>query len=100
MAVNMAYVPKPKSGNKVLKMTPPWNGSADIALTSEKLKRRLSEVLIVFRIVKNLCKYNILQENDYSSPQLLIMHKITNIHGRNYISLFPKKNYDGMKNYA
>jgi hypothetical protein len=25
---------------KVLKMTPPWNGSADIALTSEKQKRQ------------------------------------------------------------
>jgi hypothetical protein len=23
----MAYVPKPVSGTKVLKMTPPWNGS-------------------------------------------------------------------------
>jgi hypothetical protein len=33
MAVNMAYVRKPESGEKVLKMTPPWN---DIALTSEK----------------------------------------------------------------
>jgi hypothetical protein len=37
MAVNMAYVPKPESGTK---MTPPWNGSADIALTSEKQKRQ------------------------------------------------------------
>jgi hypothetical protein len=40
MAVNMAYVPKPESGAKVLKMTPPWNGSADIALTFEKQKRQ------------------------------------------------------------
>ena len=39
MAVNMAYVPKPESGTKVLKMTPPWNGSADIAL-SEKQKQQ------------------------------------------------------------
>jgi hypothetical protein len=39
MAVNMAYVPKHESGAKVLKMTPPWNGSVDIALTSEKEKR-------------------------------------------------------------
>jgi hypothetical protein len=40
MAVNMAYVRKPESGAKVLKMTPPpWNGSVDIALTSEKEKR-------------------------------------------------------------
>ena len=39
MAVNMAYVPKPESGTKVLKMTPPSNGSVDIALTSEKQKR-------------------------------------------------------------
>jgi hypothetical protein len=39
MAVNMAYVPKPESGPKVLKMTPPWNGSVDIARTSEKEKR-------------------------------------------------------------
>jgi hypothetical protein len=31
-------VPKPESGTKVLKMTPPWNGSVDIALTSEKGK--------------------------------------------------------------
>jgi hypothetical protein len=38
MAVNMAYVQKPGSGAKVLKMTPLWNGSADIALTSEKEK--------------------------------------------------------------
>jgi hypothetical protein len=30
MVVNMAYVRKPESGTKVLKMTPPWNGSADI----------------------------------------------------------------------
>ena len=29
MAVNMAYVPKPESGTKALKMTPPWNGSVD-----------------------------------------------------------------------
>jgi hypothetical protein len=40
MAVNMAYVPKPESRTKALKMTPPWNGSADIALTSEKQKRQ------------------------------------------------------------
>jgi hypothetical protein len=49
MAVNMAY--KPESGTKVLKMTPPWNGSVDIALTSEKAKDSLSELLIVFRTV-------------------------------------------------
>jgi hypothetical protein len=35
MAVNMAYVPKPESGTKVLEMTPPRNGSADIALTRD-----------------------------------------------------------------
>jgi hypothetical protein len=40
MAVNMAYVPKPESGMKVLKITPPWNGSAGLALTSEKQKRQ------------------------------------------------------------
>jgi hypothetical protein len=40
MAVNMAFVPKPESGAKVLKMTPPWNGSADIAPTSENEKRQ------------------------------------------------------------
>ena len=40
MAVNMAYVPKPESGTKVLKMTPPWNDSADIALPSEKQKQQ------------------------------------------------------------
>jgi hypothetical protein len=40
MAVNMAYVPKPESGTKVLKMTPPWNGSVGIALTSEKEKEK------------------------------------------------------------
>jgi hypothetical protein len=34
MAVNMAYVPKPE------KMTPPWNDSADIAVTSEKKNRQ------------------------------------------------------------
>ena len=28
------------------------------------------------------------------------MHKITNMPGRNYIFLFPKKNYHGVKNYA
>jgi hypothetical protein len=39
MEVNMAYVPKPESGTKVLKMTPPLNGSVDIALTFEKEKR-------------------------------------------------------------
>jgi hypothetical protein len=39
MAVNMAYVRKPESEGKVLKMTPPWNGSVDIALTSEKEKQ-------------------------------------------------------------
>jgi hypothetical protein len=39
MEVNMAYVPKPESGAKVLKMTPPWNGSANMALKSEKEKR-------------------------------------------------------------
>jgi hypothetical protein len=40
LAVNMAYMPKPESGTKVLKMTPPWNGSVDIALTSEKDKEK------------------------------------------------------------
>jgi hypothetical protein len=39
MAVNVAYVRKPESEAKVLKMTPPWNGSVDIALTSEKEKQ-------------------------------------------------------------
>jgi hypothetical protein len=39
MAVNKAYVPKPESGTKVLNMTPPWNGSVDISLTSENKKR-------------------------------------------------------------
>jgi hypothetical protein len=41
MAVNMAYVRKPESEAKALKMTPPWNGSVDIhvALTSEKEKQ-------------------------------------------------------------
>jgi hypothetical protein len=39
MAVNMAYVPKPESGTKVLKITPPWNGSVDIARTSKKEKQ-------------------------------------------------------------
>jgi hypothetical protein len=39
MVVHMAYVPKPESRTKVLKMTPPWNGSVDIALTSEKEKQ-------------------------------------------------------------
>jgi hypothetical protein len=39
MAVNMEYVRKPESEAKVLKMTPPWNGSVDIALTSEKEKQ-------------------------------------------------------------
>jgi hypothetical protein len=39
MEVNMAYVPKPESWTKVLKMTSPRNGSVDIALTSEKEKR-------------------------------------------------------------
>jgi hypothetical protein len=47
MAVNMAYVPKPESGTKVLKMTPPWNGSADIALTSEKQK--LKNIYSIYR---------------------------------------------------
>jgi hypothetical protein len=41
MAVNMAYVPKPESGAKVLEMTTPWNGSADIVPTSENEKRQL-----------------------------------------------------------
>ena len=40
MAVNMAYVPFPESGTKVLKMTPPWNGSVDNALTSQKQKQQ------------------------------------------------------------
>ena len=40
MAVNMAYVPKPESGTKVLKMTPPWNGSVNMALTSELLHQQ------------------------------------------------------------
>ena len=35
----MAYMPKPESGTKVLKMTPPGNGSVDIAITSEKGKQ-------------------------------------------------------------
>ena len=41
MPVNMAYVPKSESGVKVLKMTPPWNRSGNIALTSEKQKQQL-----------------------------------------------------------
>jgi hypothetical protein len=40
MAVNMVYVQKPESGVKVMKMTPPWNGSVNIALTSEKEKEK------------------------------------------------------------
>ena len=40
MAVNMAYVPFPESGTKVFKVTPPWNGSVDNALTSEKQKQQ------------------------------------------------------------
>ena len=56
MVVNMACVPNPESGTKVLKMTPPWHGSSDIDLTSEKQKQ-----------------------------QQLIMHEITNIPGRNWI---------------
>ena len=36
MAVNMTYVPKAESRTKVLKTTPPLNGSSDSALTSEK----------------------------------------------------------------
>jgi hypothetical protein len=40
MAANMAYAPKPESGAKVLKMTPPWNDSADIARTSENEERQ------------------------------------------------------------
>jgi hypothetical protein len=36
MAVNMAYVSKPESGTKVLKMATPWNGSVNIIVTSEK----------------------------------------------------------------
>jgi hypothetical protein len=51
MAVNMAYVRKAESEANVLKLTPPWNGSVDIALTSEKESNSLSEVLIVFRRV-------------------------------------------------
>jgi hypothetical protein len=39
MAINMAYGPKPESGTKVLKITPPSNGSVDIPLTSENKKR-------------------------------------------------------------
>ena len=39
MAVNMECVPKPESGTKVVTMTPPINGSADVALT---LPSRLS----------------------------------------------------------
>jgi hypothetical protein len=35
--------------------------------------------------MKNLSKFNILQENDHAPPpgELLIMHKITNMPGRN-----------------
>jgi hypothetical protein len=40
MAVNMAYVWKPESEAKVLKMILPWNGSVDIAVTSEKEKQQ------------------------------------------------------------
>ena len=35
MTVNMVTLLEPESGTKVLKMTPPWNGSADMALTSK-----------------------------------------------------------------
>jgi hypothetical protein len=53
MAVIMAYVPEPESGAKVLNwMTPPRNGSVDIALapTSENEKRQPFWKLLVFRI--------------------------------------------------
>ena len=40
MAANMADVPLPESRTKVLKMTPPWNGSVDNALTSKKQKQQ------------------------------------------------------------
>jgi hypothetical protein len=68
--VNMAYVPKPESWTKVLKMTPPSNGSADIALTSEKQKRQ--PFWSAYRLLEGniLSKYNILQENDHAPPQV------------------------------
>jgi hypothetical protein len=49
MAVNMAYVPKPASGAKVLKMTRPETA---VQLQLPKTKSdSLSEVLMVFRRV-------------------------------------------------
>ena len=51
MAVNMAYVPKPESGTKVLKMTLPWNGGADIALTFESKSNSLPKLPKLFRKV-------------------------------------------------
>ena len=40
MVVNKAYMPFPESWTKVLKMTPPWNGSVDNALSSKSQKQQ------------------------------------------------------------
>jgi hypothetical protein len=88
MAVNMAYVPKPESGTKVLEMTPDLkrqcrpssNFRKKMSSINYGKSDSLSEVLIVFRRVAfrgghwkekfSKTKYNILQENDHASPQV------------------------------
>ena len=88
MAVNMVYVPKPESGTKVLKLT-----ETAVRHSSNFRKAKATaflKCLSVYRRVafrggywkENLCKYNILQENDITPGKLLIMHKITHIHHR------------------
>ena len=74
MTVNMAYLPKPKSGTKVLKMTTPSYGSVGTALTSKNRRGSLSEMLkMLIRLLigvvvrrKKLSEYNILKENGHT----------------------------------
>ena len=79
MTVNMAYVPFPESGTKVLKMTPPWNGSVDNALTTKKQKAtaflkclKCLDGLLLGVVVrrKTLSSYNIFKANDHGKCQV------------------------------
>jgi hypothetical protein len=86
MAVNMAYVPKPESGTKVLKMTPPLNGS--VVRANFRKRKAIAFLKCLWCLEglrlgvvigrKHLSKYNILQEKDHSPPHVQIGNYASN----------------------
>jgi hypothetical protein len=79
MAVNMAYVPKPESGAKVLKMTPALKRQCRHSSNFRKRKATAFlkclwclEGLLLGVVIgkKNLSKYYILPENNHAPSQV------------------------------